>query len=107
MDLSWIAPVFTFLAAVPVIGPILVKILAYALPASAVATAIVALWHATIGFMVALAAVPGLSGLSKVATELQTDENATDTFVNTYVLGILSQLSLIPVPKVAAPVAKT
>ena len=104
MDL--ITTLLSFLAQIPVVGTWLAAIVSYAIPASAVVTALVALWHALVLALVALAQVPGLSGLAGIANTLKTDDDAVEGFVSTYILPVLKQLSLLPLPAVKASVAK-
>lgn len=93
------------LQGIPFLGPILAVIITYAMPVAGIVSAIVALWHGVVLALQALALIPAFSGLKNVATALQTDENAAETFINKWVLPLLDQLSLIPLPSVpAAPV---
>lgn len=105
MDL--LTGVLTFLAQVPYVGPVIAIIVKFALPLVAVVTAIVAVWHAVVLALQALAMVPGLQGLANLANSLKTSEDKVDGFVNTYILPALNRLSVLPLPTAApaAPVA--
>ena len=96
MDL--IMGILTFLAQIPYVGPVLATIAHYALPAVAIVTAFVGVWHALVLVFQALAAVPGLQGLQSLADKLKTSEDKVDGFVNTYVLAVLNRLSMLPLP---------
>lgn len=97
MDL--ISSVLAFLAQIPVVGQWLAVIVSYAVPASVVITALVAVWHSLVLALVAMSQVPGLSGLSGLANTLKTSEDSVEGFINTYVMPVLKQLSLLPLPK--------
>lgn len=102
---SIVSFIISILQGIPVLGPVLAVIISYAMPVAGIVSAIVALWHGVVLALQALALIPAFKGLSSVATALQTDENAADSFINTWVTPVLDQLSMIPLPSVpAAPV---
>ena len=96
MDL--IFGILQFLGGIPAVGPVLATIVTYALPAVAVITALVALWHAIVVCIGALAVVPGLQGLAGLAAKLSGADLKVDGFVKTYVLPFLNRLSMLPLP---------
>ncbi len=100
--LQW---VLTLLGSIPAVGPYLVIVMNWAVPLSGVITALVAVWHAIVLAMSALANIPALAGLKKYANALSTDDTAVEGFVNTYILPVLSQLSMLPLPKMKKPAA--
>lgn len=98
MDL--ITMLLGFLGNIPLVGGILAKVVVFALPASAVVTALVAVWHAVVGVVSALSvAFPSLAGL---AASLKADEDKITSFSNSWILPILNRLSLLPLPKAPA-----
>ena len=98
---SW---VLSLLSSIPVLGPYLAVAMQWAVALSGIVTALVAIWHAVVLAVGALAKLPGLSGLAGLAASLSTDDTAVEGFVNTYILPLLSQLSLLPLPAVKAQV---
>lgn len=96
------AAIIAFLMSVPVVGPWVAIALKVLLPLSVIATAVVALAHATIAVMKAMALIPGLAGLSALSDKLKVKADAAEGFFNTKVKPILDRLSLIPLPKQAA-----
>lgn len=90
--------VLAMLAAIPAVGPILAKVVAIAVPVSAVATAIVAVWHACVVALAALAHIPGLSKLQGAADFFKTTEDKIVSFEKGWLMPILDQLSMIPLP---------
>lgn len=94
--LQW---VLTLLGSIPAVGPYLVIAMNWAVPAAGIVTALVAVWHAVILAIVALAKIPVLSSLSGLANSLTTDDTAVEGFVNTYILPVLNQLSMLPLPQ--------
>lgn len=101
-----IMTVLGFLTSVPYVGTFLAAVVGYALPLSAVVTALVAVWHAVVIAMGVLAMVPALKGLAPLANTLKTDDAAVTGFVSTWLTPILNRLSLLPLPAVA-PAAPT
>lgn len=96
MDLSVI---IAFVASLPYVGPFVAPALTIVLGASAVVTALFALWHAFVGVLLALSLIPGLSGLAAFANQLKTLEDSTEGFFAGKIKPILDRLSLIPIPK--------
>lgn len=103
MDLSGISAILAFLGNIPAVGPVIATILSYALPVSAVATAIIACWHGLVGLVVALSMVPGLHGMKPLADKLKLAATPVDSFINTWIVGLLKQLSLLPAPQQKSP----
>lgn len=87
------------LAAVPVVGKILVVVVASAGALAGVSSALVAMWRAVVLVLASLSLVPGLSGLKAVADKLKTSQDAVDDFEQNKILPILNRLSTIPLPK--------
>ena len=110
MNLMNLLPtILAMLAAIPAVGPILAKIVSVAAPVSAGVTALVACWHAVVVALAGLAHVPGLSKLQGAADFFKTTEDKIASFEHGWLMPILDQLSMIPLPTVvaapAAPVA--
>jgi len=97
--IDFIGNFLTFLATIPFIGHYLQIIASYAIPATAIISALVGVWHGVVAVFVALAQVPGLSFLSGIAQTLQVDGEAVDGFINKWILPILNRFSMIPLPK--------
>lgn len=107
MNLDLLTSILTFLVNVPYIGPVIAVVVQYALPAVTVVTAFVAVWHAVVLALSALAAVPGLQGLSNLANALKTDDNAVEGFVSTWIVPILDRLSVLPLPTTSSSSSTT
>ena len=101
--LQW---VLSFLNSIPAIGPYLVIVMNLAVPLSGIVTALVAVWHAVVLFLMALSKLPALSGLANFANTLSTAETTAEGYINTYVFPVLRQFSMLPLPKMKKPAAK-
>jgi hypothetical protein len=104
--ISLFTSVLSILGSIPAIGPYLAIAVQWAAAASGIITAVVALWQAVVAALKGLAAVPGLTSLATLANALSQDETAVDGFLNQYVFPVLSQLSVIPLPKVTSVARK-
>jgi hypothetical protein len=102
MDLSQIlAFIIGVVGNIPALGPVLVIIVKVAAIGSGLATAFVALWHSIVGFMQALAVQ--FPSLGSAANSMSHAGDGAESFLGKYVLPILNQLSVIPVPVVKPP----
>jgi hypothetical protein len=98
-SLPLVNSVLAFLATVPSVGPIVVKILDVIIAGSVLVTPLVAVWRAVVAALLAFSKV--FPGLANVAAKLQTDDTAVEGFLNSYVQPIVADLSIISLP--AAP----
>lgn len=93
------------LGALPIIasygaaGKVLAIAIAVAGGLSGVVTALVALWHALVLTIKALAVMPGLTSLSKLADTLAADEQKITDVSQGKILPILNRLSAVSLPK--------
>lgn len=100
MSLDNLLPMLVgLMSAIPVVGGILAKIIMIAAPLTVAVTALVALWHALVVFVSALAVMPGLEGLKTISEKLKASEEQATGFVHNYILPILNRLSMIPIPE--------
>ena len=87
------------LGSIPVVG----HFLAIALPVAAAlpiaVSAFVALWHAVVMMIAALAGIPGLQGLKNIADSMKAKEDNVSSFANGKLLPLLNRISAIPLPK--------
>jgi len=85
--------------------PIILKILGALVVGCGVLASLVspfvALWHAFVLFFSALAAIPGLGFLAKVAEFLKVNESKVTDFSQGKLFPILNRFSTIPLPKKA------
>jgi hypothetical protein len=96
--LDLVTTLLTFLGNIPVVGHYLSLLVSFALPLTAVVTALVAVWHAVVGIVAAVAALPGMSKLQGLADSLKADEDKLVSFENSWILPILNRLSMLPLP---------
>lgn len=80
-------------------GKVVAIVIAAAGGLSGLVTAIVALWHAVVLVMKAIAIMPGLGAMSKVSDMLAADEQKIDDFSQGKLLPILNRLSVVSLPK--------
>ncbi|SRR5260221_1722185 len=101
MDLlNTLVSLLSALAGVPVVGKVLAVVVVVSSVLAGLASAIVALLHALVAFFLALSLLPVVGAkFARVASFFQTEEPKLDDFVNNKLLGILNQLSAIPLPK--------
>lgn len=97
--MSFVSWLLGLVGSIPAIGPVLSFVVSTALCLIVLVNAFVAAWHGVIVVLNAIAAIPGLSGLKKVATSMTVDEAIIDDFAKNKILPLLSQISAIPVPK--------
>ena len=86
------------LNSIPAVGPYLVIVMNWIMPLAAIATSLVAVWHAVVLALQALAKLPALGGLQALADKLVTDDAAVESFLTTYLLPFLAQFSVLPLP---------
>ena len=91
--------VLGFLVTVPVVGPVLVKVLGFTLAASAVATALFAVWQAVVKTLKAIGLIPGLGAVDAMAEKLKVSEEGASGFWTTKVLPVLDYIAHLPMPK--------
>jgi hypothetical protein len=101
--ISIVTSVLQMAAGVPAIGKVLAVVLGALVGVSAVVTALVAIWHAAVALVTAVATIPGLSGLAALAKSMQADSAVVDADSN-QLLSWVERLSAIPVPQTAPPV---
>lgn len=94
-----LSAVIGFVLSVPVVGPILVKVLTVVLGLSAVVSAVFGVWLGAVKVLDGLAKIPGLGKLQATADKLRVVEGDAEGFFATKVLPVLNRLSLIPLPK--------
>lgn len=100
MDLmSLIVQFLSFIGQIPAIGHYLQIVVMVAVLASPVISALIAVWHAAVMVVSAMSLIPGLGALIDVASKMKANESIIDDFSKSKILPILSQLSMIPLPK--------
>jgi hypothetical protein len=86
-------------SSIPSVGPILAKAVALAGLLSAAASAVVGVWHALVGVIVALSKVPGLQSLQALSEKLRMYDDQAQGVLNQYILPSLDRLSVLPLPQ--------
>jgi hypothetical protein len=87
------------LSGVPYVGQAMYYLVLAAAVASGAVTAFVAIWHALVVLFQALALIPGLSSMAKVADFFKTTEDKISGVEKAWISPILNRLSAIPLPK--------
>lgn len=107
MDLMTIVSyMMGMLASIPVIGAFLAKVMPYLAAIPVAVSAFVAVWHAIVLALKAVAMIPGLSKMGAVAEMLAAKEEKITSFQNGTLLPVLNRLSAVPIPKMAPPAQK-
>lgn len=99
ISLSVISGLLSGFASLPVVGKYVAVAVSVFLALVAVVNSVVLVWHGAVVLMNALAAVPGLQGLQKVADSMGVDEKVLSDFTAGKLLPILNRLSAIALPK--------
>jgi hypothetical protein len=99
ISLSVISGLLSGFAALPLVGKYVAIAVSVFFALIAVVNSIVLVWHGLVMLMNALASVPGLSGLQKIADAMLADEKLISDFASNKLLPILNRLSAIVLPK--------
>lgn len=84
---------------VPMVAKILAIVVMVAGLLSALVSALIALWHAVVGVLLAVGAFPKMQSVAALAAKLQVEEQKVDDFANNKLIPILNRLSVIPLPQ--------
>lgn len=95
---SLISGVLQMVSHLPLVGHYASVIIGAAVALSAVVTALIGVWHSIVLLAHALAQVPGLQGLQKLADALKADEDSINSYANGFLLPLLDRLSAVPLP---------
>lgn len=95
--------VLGMISGLPAIAQPVAYVVAILIPVGAAATTVVAVLHAVVLALEAVAKIPGCTKIQKIADTLSADVDVAGNLVNNDIAPFIQQLSLLPLPKNPAP----